>query len=170
MDTPEHGSLEEVLTPEQRLSRIGLTRESLTGKDVLVMNDGDSMLGSESFGAKSVMDYNPANFDIDDDNLPFSINRFDFVIADNGILHDGVGDAVSIDMLCEVLRVCRDGGQISIYNAFSGSSYENLDVLPDNISYWLQDNTDFRVDVVNFVPDGQDIPCLRFNKKQKATT
>lgn len=164
----EHGRPEEVLTPEQRLSRIGISPELLKDQEILVMHEGDPIISEgdrEQFKAKAIDTYNPTELDIDDDTLPYRDERFDFILADNGILHDGKGDAVSTDMLCEVVRVLKKGGQIRIYDAFSGVTYKNLDVLPHNISWWMQDKTDHRVDVSNVAPEGQERPYLQIKKK-----
>jgi len=155
-------------TPEDRLSRIGISPELLMGQEVLVMHEGDPIISeadAERFNAKAINTYDPGEFDSEDDALPYRAERFDYIIADNGILHDGKGDSVSTDMLCEVIRILKKGGQIRIYDAFSGVTYKNLDVLPDNISWWMQDKTDHRVDVSNVVPEGQDRPYLQIKKK-----
>lgn len=168
VNSPELDHSEEVLTPEQRLSRIGISPELLMDQEILVMHEGDPIISevdAERFSAKAINTYDPGEFDSEDDTLPYRDERFDFILADNGILHDGKGDSVSTDMLCEVIRVLKKRGQIRIYDAFSGYTYKNLDELPDNISWWLQDKTDHRVDVSNVVPEGQERPYLMIAKK-----
>lgn len=170
INSPEQGHPDEVLTPEQHLARVGLSPESLNGKNVLVIHASESPLGEDPkpYGANLLTDFDPSWEGVEDDLLPFKTPRFDYVIADEGVLREGLCDPM-LDLLAEAVRVSRYDGEIRIYDPF-----EDIDD-PDELYDTLQDMQQFlrykeiRGTIEYISPDESNKlsrPYLRFTKKR----
>lgn len=155
MNSPERLS-PEILSPEEHLARIGLSPESFRGKKILVLHAGKSPLGEDTsqYGADFMTDFDPAWDEVEDDQLPFKSPRFDFVVANEGVLRNDPNDPAMLDLFREAVRVCTEGGQIRVYDPFQGFDMEEGDPV-QLLKYSLQD-INGSVDVELVKPDNEN--------------